>query len=154
MPDSRASSISGAVDATTWERLVEAGWRLGHRLLYLAHPTLRGDDVAELQVRLAQFGFNPGRQLTHSEGSINEDGPPVLRYYPHGFARPCGLCSPIRRVRRGLRPPTGLLLLGPERALGVLLEPPSVQCELRQRRQLWISRNARRRLVQRLSQSR
>ena len=49
------------MDATTWERLIEAGWRLGHRLLYLTHPNLRGDDVAELQVRLAQFGFNPGR---------------------------------------------------------------------------------------------
>jgi N-acetylmuramoyl-L-alanine amidase len=41
--------------------LIEAGWRLGQRLLYLATPNLRGDDVAELQVRLAQFGFNPGR---------------------------------------------------------------------------------------------
>jgi N-acetylmuramoyl-L-alanine amidase len=41
--------------------LIEAGWRLGQRLLYLSHPNLRGDDVAELQVRLAQFGFNPGR---------------------------------------------------------------------------------------------
>jgi N-acetylmuramoyl-L-alanine amidase len=41
--------------------LIEAGWRLGHRLLYLSHPNFRGDDVAELQVRLAQFGFNPGR---------------------------------------------------------------------------------------------
>jgi len=49
------------VDGTTWDRLIEAGWRLGHRLLYLTTPTLRGDDVAELQVRLAQFGFNPGR---------------------------------------------------------------------------------------------
>jgi N-acetylmuramoyl-L-alanine amidase len=29
--------------------------------LYLTRPNLRGDDVAELQVRLAQFGFNPGR---------------------------------------------------------------------------------------------
>jgi N-acetylmuramoyl-L-alanine amidase len=58
---SRGLPISGAVDATTWERLIEAGWRLGHRLLYLVNPNLRGDDVAELQVRLAQFGFNPGR---------------------------------------------------------------------------------------------
>jgi N-acetylmuramoyl-L-alanine amidase len=41
--------------------LIEAGWRLGQRLLYLSRPNLRGDDVAELQVRLAQFGFNPGR---------------------------------------------------------------------------------------------
>ena len=29
--------------------------------MYLTRPTLRGDDVAELQVRLAQLGFNPGR---------------------------------------------------------------------------------------------
>ncbi len=49
------------MDAITWERLIEAGWHLGHRLLYLTNPNLRGDDVAELQVRLAQFGFNPGR---------------------------------------------------------------------------------------------
>ena len=58
---SRGLPLSGAVDDTTWECLIEAGWRLGHRLLYLSHPNLRGDDVAELQVRLAQFGFNPGR---------------------------------------------------------------------------------------------
>ena len=29
--------------------------------MYLTTPNLRGDDIAELQVRLAQFGFNPGR---------------------------------------------------------------------------------------------
>jgi len=58
---SRGLPISGAVDDTTWECLIEAGWQLGQRLLYLTQPNLRGDDVAELQVRLAQFGFNPGR---------------------------------------------------------------------------------------------
>ncbi len=40
---------------------MEAGWHLGARLLYAARPFLRGDDVAELQVRLARLGFNPGR---------------------------------------------------------------------------------------------
>jgi N-acetylmuramoyl-L-alanine amidase len=30
-------------------------------LLFSTHPAQRGDDVADLQVRLAQFGFNPGR---------------------------------------------------------------------------------------------
>ena len=58
---SRGLPISGKVDATTWSRLIEAGWRLGQRLLFLARPNLRGDDVAELQVRLSQLGFNPGR---------------------------------------------------------------------------------------------
>lgn len=57
----RGLPITGVVDETTWDRLVEAGWRLGLRLLYISVPHLRGDDVAELQVRLAQFGFNPGR---------------------------------------------------------------------------------------------
>jgi N-acetylmuramoyl-L-alanine amidase len=58
---SRGLPITGEVDATTWSRLVEAGWEVGDRLLYLTRPYLRGDDVAELQVRLAQLGFNPGR---------------------------------------------------------------------------------------------
>lgn len=58
---SRGLPLTGEVDVTTWDRLIEAGWRLGDRLLYALHPAVRGDDVAELQVRLAQFGFNPGR---------------------------------------------------------------------------------------------
>ena len=58
---SRGLPITGAVDSTTWTRLVEAGWTLGSRLLFLTHPFTRGDDVAELQVHLAQLGFNPGR---------------------------------------------------------------------------------------------
>lgn len=57
----RGLVITGEVDELTWSRLVEAGWRLGQRLLFLAQPCLRGDDVADLQVRLAQLGFNPGR---------------------------------------------------------------------------------------------
>jgi N-acetylmuramoyl-L-alanine amidase len=57
----RGLAITGDVDETTWSRLVEAGWRLGHRLLYLDTPNQRGDDVAEMQIRLAQLGFNPGR---------------------------------------------------------------------------------------------
>ena len=58
---SRGLPITGTVDTITWSQLVEANWRLGDRLLYLSNPYLRGDDVAELQVRLAQLGFNPGR---------------------------------------------------------------------------------------------
>lgn len=58
---SRGLPLTGVVDATTWERLSEARWQLGQRLLYLTRPFQRGDDVAELQVRLAQLGFNPGR---------------------------------------------------------------------------------------------
>ena len=45
----------------TWAALVEAGWRLGDRLLYRRSPMLRGDDVAELQRRLGGLGFDAGR---------------------------------------------------------------------------------------------
>ncbi|MGA7833702.1 MAG: peptidoglycan-binding domain-containing protein [Acidimicrobiales bacterium] len=58
---SRGLPITGVVDRTTYDRLGEASWQLGQRLLYLTRPMLRGDDVAELQVLLAQLGFNPGR---------------------------------------------------------------------------------------------
>jgi len=58
---SRDLPVNGVVDQTTWERLVEARWQLGQRLLYLMAPNQRGDDVAELQTLLAQLGFNPDR---------------------------------------------------------------------------------------------
>jgi len=58
---SRGLVITGEVDAVTWSRLLEASWKLSQRLLFLHRPNLRGDDVAELQVRLSQMGFNPGR---------------------------------------------------------------------------------------------
>ena len=57
----RGLPLTGVVDETTWERLAEANWHFGSRLLFLRSPFLRGDDVAELQVYLAQLGFNPGR---------------------------------------------------------------------------------------------
>jgi len=52
---------TGACDEHTWRALVEASWRLGDRLLVLTSPNLRGDDVAELQSRLARIGFDCGR---------------------------------------------------------------------------------------------
>ena len=46
--------------ANTWRELVEAGYALGDRLLYLRMPNFRGDDVLALQVKLNLFGFNAG----------------------------------------------------------------------------------------------
>jgi N-acetylmuramoyl-L-alanine amidase len=57
----RGLAASGVCDSTTWHQLVEAGHRLGDRLLYLHAPKLRGDDVAELQLRLGSLGFDAGR---------------------------------------------------------------------------------------------
>ena len=45
----------------TWGALVEAGYRLGDRLLYHRTPPLRGDDVAALQRKLGALGFDAGR---------------------------------------------------------------------------------------------
>ena len=52
---------SGVCDQATWRSLVEAGYRLGDRLLYLRSPMVRGDDVAQLQQQLGTLGFDAGR---------------------------------------------------------------------------------------------
>lgn len=57
----RGLPVNGVCDSNTWHQLVEAGHRLGDRLLYLHHPMLRGDDVADLQLRLGTLGFDAGR---------------------------------------------------------------------------------------------
>ena len=79
----RGLPITGEADETTWTRLVEAGWHLGQRLLFLARPHQRGDDVADLQVRLAQLGFNPGR--------IDGIFGPLLEHALIDFQRNCAL---------------------------------------------------------------
>lgn len=53
--------VDGIVGPQTWQALVEASWRLGDRILYLKHPFMRGDDVADLQERLNALGFDAGR---------------------------------------------------------------------------------------------
>ena len=58
---SRGLHGDGIVGPQTWAQLVEAGYRLGDRLLYLRSPHLRGDDVDELQRRLGSMGFDAGR---------------------------------------------------------------------------------------------
>ena len=52
---------TGRCDEHTWKALVEATWKLGDRPLLLTSPNLRGDDVADLQTRLARLGFDCGR---------------------------------------------------------------------------------------------
>ncbi|MBN1321382.1 MAG: N-acetylmuramoyl-L-alanine amidase [Thermoleophilia bacterium] len=52
--------FDGVVDDNTWTELVEAGYELGDRLLYLRVPYMRGDDVLSLQRRLDEFGFDCG----------------------------------------------------------------------------------------------
>lgn len=56
----RGLSADGVVGDETWASLVEAGYQLGDRLLYLTRPYLRGDDVLDLQRRLNRLGFDTG----------------------------------------------------------------------------------------------
>ena len=58
---SRGLDEEGICDRDTWVALVEAGFAFGDRLLYLTQPMLRGDDVADLQLRLGALGFDAGR---------------------------------------------------------------------------------------------
>ncbi|HEX6208782.1 MAG TPA: N-acetylmuramoyl-L-alanine amidase, partial [Actinomycetota bacterium] len=58
----RGLLVDGLVGPQAWEELVEAGYALGDRVLYLRHPPFRGDDVRALQARLNTLGFDPGRE--------------------------------------------------------------------------------------------
>lgn len=57
----RGLPVDGVVAQDCWRALYEAGYRLGDRLLFLRRPMIRGDDVAELQIRLDALGFDTGK---------------------------------------------------------------------------------------------
>jgi N-acetylmuramoyl-L-alanine amidase len=58
----RLLRVDGLVGPDTWGQLVEAGYRLGDRTLYLHSPLFRGDDVRALQRKLNALGFDAGRE--------------------------------------------------------------------------------------------
>lgn len=58
---SRGLPVDGIVGPETWRSLVEAGYRLGDRMVYHRIPMMRGDDVAELQASLNSLGFDTGK---------------------------------------------------------------------------------------------
>lgn len=58
----RGLHITGQLNDSTLRALDEARWKLGDRSLNLQlSPMMRGDDVAALQSRLTEMGFNAGR---------------------------------------------------------------------------------------------
>ena len=57
----RGLSVTGEIDSGTHAAIEEARWKLGDRSLKVETPLMRGDDVAALQARLIDMGFNPGR---------------------------------------------------------------------------------------------
>ena len=58
---SRGVPADGIVGPETWRALVEAGFRLGDRMLYRRSPMMRGDDVSRLQRSLGSLGFDAGK---------------------------------------------------------------------------------------------
>ena len=58
----RNLAVDGIIGPDTWRELVEAGYRLGDRLLYYRRPMLRGDDVSALQHLLNTLGFDTGKE--------------------------------------------------------------------------------------------
>jgi N-acetylmuramoyl-L-alanine amidase len=79
----RLLAADGVVATDTWAALVDAGFRFGDRLLYETRPSLRGDDVLELQQRLARLGFDAGPP----DGILGSVTAAALRDFQHN----CGI---------------------------------------------------------------
>jgi N-acetylmuramoyl-L-alanine amidase len=88
----RGLSATGIVDAETYRVLDEARWRLGDRLLsYVAGHPLIGDDVAALQRRLLELGFEVNR-VDGVYGPVTEQ---AVREFQRSVGVPVdGICGP------------------------------------------------------------
>lgn len=89
---SRSIDIDGICGPQTWDQLVEAGHRLGSRLLYLQSPALRGDDVADLQRLLTSLGF-PMNQIDGIHGQHTADA--LVDFQLNAGLVPDGVCGPV-----------------------------------------------------------
>jgi N-acetylmuramoyl-L-alanine amidase len=104
----RGATVDGIVGPATWHLLGDARWRLGDRVLRFepGHP-LSGDDIAALQRRLFELGFDPGR----ADGIFGTDTEAALRDFQRNVGiEPDGTCGPatfkaldrlVRTVRGG-----------------------------------------------------
>src|SRR5207237_2092923 len=87
----RGLRIDGICGPQTWSALVEAGYRLGDRLLYHRTPMLRGDDVLDLQQKLNALGFDAGR----GDGIFGPHTAEALRDFQRNVgAVPDAICGP------------------------------------------------------------
>ena len=80
----RSLQVDGLVGPDTWGQLVEAGFRLGDRTLYLHAPHMRGDDVRGLQRKLNALGFDAGRE----DGVLGRVTDRAVREFQHNVGEP------------------------------------------------------------------
>lgn len=120
----RGLRVDGVCGSQTWQTLVEAGYRLGDRLLYRRTPMLRGDDVAELQQRLCALGFDTGRV----DGILGDATAMALREFQENAALPVdGILGgeTLRELRRvAARGAAPLHLVSTVRARELLRQAP------------------------------
>ena len=91
----RGLRIDGVCGVETWGALIESGFAIGDRLLYLRSPMLRGDDVTELQRRLNALGFDCGR----GDGILGPATEAALRQFQRERGlEPDGVCGPATIV--------------------------------------------------------
>jgi N-acetylmuramoyl-L-alanine amidase len=88
----RGATVDGIVGPATWRLLGDARWRLGDRVLrYEPGHLLSGDDIAALQRRLFELGFNPGR----ADGIFGNETETALRDFQRNVGiRVDGTCGP------------------------------------------------------------
>lgn len=88
----RGLTVDGIVGPQTFRRLDEARWQLGDRVLrYVPGHLMTGDDVAELQRRLNELGFDSGR----ADGFFGAHTDLALRELQRGVGLAAdGVCGP------------------------------------------------------------